>query len=244
MQPGGGSQSKKLSEDYVRREFTEHNSQNPKRDLLCVLHFANQGILPDSSEPYPKIQGKFVRVSPDNLEIPEQMTNNLGVNMEQLIPFYGAKIPYVITHMRAGHGMTRKEGRNAPVPNRVWYTTDHTPITAATLRHNELFEGTEKLKNPYAGSKLQTQCIDFDMTDYVIHWTKSASFPILLATGLVDNGWKIRETCFTPFAVKNEIVFHRVVVNHNQLTNSLQFDAVKVRSLLSSNQHTARKLES
>ena len=46
----------------------------------------------------------------------------------------------------------------------------------------------------------------------------------------MDNGWKIRETGFTPFEVKNEIFFHRVVVNHNQLTNSLQFDAVKVRS--------------
>ena len=46
------------------------------------------------------------------------------MNMKQLIPFNGAKIPYVITHMRAGHGMTRKERRNARVANRVWYTTD------------------------------------------------------------------------------------------------------------------------
>ena len=65
---------------------------------------------------------------------------------------------------------------------------------------------------------------------YVIHWTKAASFLILLATGLVDNGWKIKETGFTPFEVKNEIFSHRVVVNHNQLTNSPQFDALKVRS--------------
>ena len=113
-----------------------------------------------------------------------QMSNTLGINMEQLIPFYGAKIPYVITHMRGGHGMTRKEGRNAPVPNRVWYTTDYTLATEADLRHNELLEGTQKLKIPYAGSKLQTQCIEFDVTDYVSHWTRAASFPILLATGL------------------------------------------------------------
>ena len=144
--------------------------------------------------------------------------------MEQIIPFYGAKIPYVITHMRAGHGMTHKEGRHAVVPYRVWYTTDYTPITAATLRHNELSEEAEKLKIPYAGSKLQTQCIDFDMTDYVIRWTKAASFPILLATGLVDNCWKIRETGFTPCEVKNETFYHRV--DHNQPTNSSQYGAV------------------
>ena len=75
------------------------------------------------------------------------MSNTLGINMEQLILFYGAKIPYVITHMRAGHGTTRKEGHSAPVPNRAWYTTDYTPATEADLRHNELFEGTQKLEN-------------------------------------------------------------------------------------------------
>ena len=126
--------------------------------------------------------------------------------------------------------MTRKEGRNAPGPNRVWHTTDYTPVTDATLRHNELFEGTEKLKFPNACSKLRTQCIDFDMTDYVIHWTKAASSPILLATGLADNGWKIRETGFTSLEVKNEIFFHRAVANHNQLTHPPQVDAAKVRS--------------
>ena len=46
---------------------------------------------------------------------------------------------------------------------------------------------------------------DFDMTDYVIHWTKAASFPILLATGLVDNGWKIEETGFTFTEVKTTV---------------------------------------
>ena len=56
------------------------------------------------------------------------------------------------------------------------------------------------------------------------------TLPILLATGLVDNGWKIRETGFTPFEVKNDIFFHRVMVNHNQPTNSLQYDAVMERS--------------
>ena len=66
----------------------------------------------------------------------------------------------------------------------------------------------------------------------------------MLATGLVDNGRTIRETGFTPYEVKNEIFFHRVVVNHNRLTNSPQFDAVKVRSnAISSDHHTARKLE-
>eukprot|EP00919_Chromeraceae_sp_WS-2016_P015451 GHVR01036423.1.p2 GENE.GHVR01036423.1~~GHVR01036423.1.p2 ORF type:complete len:208 (+),score=11.99 GHVR01036423.1:852-1475(+) len=184
---GGGSQSKcsqRITERIHRTQFAEH------RDLLCVFDFANQGILPDASEAYPMIQITIGQrtYSPDNLEIPEHMTNTLGINMEQVIPYCGAKIPYVITHLRAGHGMTRKEGRNAPVPNHVWYTTDYTPVTDATLRRNELFEGTEKLTISYAGSKLQAQCIDFDMTDYVVHWTKAASFPFLLATGLVDNG--------------------------------------------------------
>ena len=134
----------------LQTDVTEHNSQNPTRDLLCFVEFVIQGILHDSFEPYPGIQMKCVQrgYSPDNPETPERMSNTLGINMEQLIPFHGAKIPYVITHMRAGHGMTRKEGRNAPVPNRVWYTTDYTPLTAATLRHNELFEGTQRLKFP------------------------------------------------------------------------------------------------
>ena len=68
------------------------------------------------------------------------------------------------------------------------------------------------------------------MTAYVIHWTRAVTLPILLATGLVDNGWKIRETGFTPLEVKDEIFFHRVMANHNQFTNPTQYDAVKVRS--------------
>ena len=67
------------------------------------------------------------------------------------------------------------------------------------------------------------------MTGYVIHWTRAVTLPILLATGLVDIGWKIRETGFTPFEVKNEVFFHRVVANHNQLTNPPQYDVVMVR---------------
>ena len=126
--------------------------------------------------------------------------------------------------------MTRKESRNAPVPKSVLHTTDYTPVDKAILQRNELHEGSQKLKIPYAGPKPQTQCIDFGMTEYVIHWTRTVSLLIMLAAGLVNNGWKIRETRFTPFEVKNEIVFHRVVVNHNQLTNSPQYDAVKVRS--------------
>ena len=150
--------------------------------------------------------------------------------MEHLMPSYGAKIPYVITHMRAGHGMTRKESRNAPVPKRVWYTTDYTPVDKANLQRHGLREGSRKLKIPYAGPTSHTQCVDFDMTEYVILWTRAVTLPILLATGLVDNGWKIRETGFTPFAVKDEILFRRVMVNHSRLTTSPQYDAVKVRS--------------
>ena len=86
------------------------------------------------------------------------------------------------------------------------------------------------MKIPYAGSKLSTQDISFDMIDYVIHWTKAASFPILLATGLVDNGWKIPATGSHLSEVKNDIFCHRVAVNHNQLTNSPHYDAIRVRS--------------
>ena len=85
--------------------------------------------------------------------------------MKQIIPYYCAPIPYVITHRRAGHGMTRKEGcigRNAEVPRRVWYTPDYTPITAATLLDNVRFpalgyEATQDLKIPYAGPKSSIQ---------------------------------------------------------------------------------------
>ena len=68
----------------LTKEFTEHNSQNPMRDLLCVPEYANQGILPDSIEPYPRIQVKCVHsgFSPDNPETPERMTNAFGINME------------------------------------------------------------------------------------------------------------------------------------------------------------------
>ena len=85
---------------------------------------------------------------------------------------------------------------------------------------------------------------DFDMAEYVIHWARAVVLPILPATGLVDNGWKIKETGFTPFEVKNEIFFHRVMVNHSQLTNSPQYDAVKVRSVPKSERHSVRELES
>ena len=132
--------------------------------------------------------------------------------------------------MRAGRGMTRKENRSARVLKRVWYTTGLTPVNQDTLQSCRFFENTNKMKIPCAGSKLPAQDINFDMTDYVIHWIKAVSFPILLATGLVDNRWKIPETGFYYSEVKNEIFFHRVAVNHNQLTNSLQYDAVKVRS--------------
>ena len=153
------------------------------------------------------------------------------LNLQQVIPFHGyAKDPYVITHMRAGHRMSRREHRPARGPNRVWYTTHYTPVNQDTLRNCDFFENTLKMKIPYAGSKLQTQDINFDMTEYVIHWPKAASFPILLATGLVDNRWKIQETGFNLSKVKNDFFFHRVAANHNQLTSSPQYDAIKVRS--------------
>ena len=166
--------------------------------------------------------------TPDNPETPEQVQNFLSLNLA--IPFHGAKIPFVITHMRAGHGMTRKESRSATVPNRVWYTADYTPVNQETLRTCGSFEGAQEMEFLYAGSKLQTQRIEFDMAEYVVHWTKAASFPILLATGIVDNGWKIQETGFNSSEVKDEIFFHRVADNHSQLTNSPQYDAIKVKS--------------
>ena len=168
---------------------------------------------------------------PDNPETPGVMDNTLILNLRQIIPFCGfGKDPYVITHMRAGQGMTRKENRFARVPNRVWYTTDYTRVEQDTLQSCSFFGNTNKIKKSYAGSKLPSQDINFDMTDYVIHWNKAASFPILLATGLVDKGWEIPETGFNLSEVKDEIFFHRVAVNHNQLTNSPQYDAIKVRS--------------
>ena len=41
---------------------------------------------------------------------------------------------------------------------------------------------------------------------------------------------KIQETGFSLSEVKNDIFFHRVAVNYNQLSNSPQYDAAKVRS--------------
>ena len=67
------------------------------------------------------------------------------------------------------------------------------------------------------------------MTGYVILWTEIATFPIMPATGIIDNGWTIEETGFT-FAEVNEIFFHRVEVNHNEITNSPQYGAVNERS--------------
>ena len=218
----------------LSKEFRDHNSENHKRDLLCILEYANQGILTDSYGSYPRIQFKCVMKGyhPDNPETPDVMDTTLILKLQQIVPFYGySKDPYVIAHMRAGHGMTRKEKRSARVPNRVRYTTDDTPVKRDTLQSCSFFENANKFRIPYAGSKLPSQDINFDMTDYVIHWTKAASFPILLAVGLVDNGWKIPETGYNLSEVKDEIFFHRVAVNHTQLTNPPQYDAIKVRSV-------------
>ena len=123
MQPGGWAP---VSEAIggLTKSFTERNSQNPKRDLLCVLEYANKGVLPDSIEPYPRIQVKCVQrgFSPHNPEIPERMTNALGINMEYCISFYESEITCDHTHARLTRNDT--ERRNAPVPKRVWYTTD------------------------------------------------------------------------------------------------------------------------
>ena len=61
MQPGGGSQSKKLPEDH--RENSTNTIRRTQREtyVLCFLEFANQGILPDSFEPYPRIQVECVQ---------------------------------------------------------------------------------------------------------------------------------------------------------------------------------------
>ena len=149
MQPGGWVPVSEAVRG-LSREFNDHDSQNPKRDLICVLEFANQGILPNSYEPCPRIQFKCVQkgYTPDNPETPEQVQNFLGLNLEQFIPFHGAKIPFEITHMRAGHGMTRRENRSATVPNRVWYTTDYTPVNQETLRTCGSCEDTQKMEIP------------------------------------------------------------------------------------------------
>ena len=155
----------------LSKEFSEANSNNPERDLLCVLEFANQGVFNNSFEPYPRVQLRCVQKGyrPDDPETPEQRSNLIHMNVEQLIPSCGATVRFAITHVRAGHGMTRREGRNSPVPNRVWNTTDYTPIDEAMLQRSELFAETapQKMKIPYAGSKPQMQNIDFDMTEYV-----------------------------------------------------------------------------
>ena len=80
--------------------------------------------------------------TPDNPETPEQMQNFMHPSLQHVIPFYGAKIPFVITHMRAGHGMTRREGPSARIPTRVWYTPGYTPINEPILQSYSLYGGT------------------------------------------------------------------------------------------------------
>ena len=46
----------------------------------------------------------------------------------------------------------------------------------------------------------------------------------------MDNGWEIKEAGFNSFDMKNEIFFHRVAAKYNELTNSSQYDAIRVRS--------------
>ena len=101
----------RIDERTHRTQFAE-----PKeRPIVCPRVCAPR-ILPDPIEPYPRIRIKCVQrgSSPDNPETPERMTNALGTNMEHFIQFYRSKVPCVITHMRAGQGMTWKESRNAP----------------------------------------------------------------------------------------------------------------------------------
>ena len=80
---------------------------------------------------------------PDNPETPDIMHNTLVLHLRRIIPFYVySKHQDVITHMRAGHGMTRKEIRFARVPNRVWHTTDYTPVKQDTLQSCIFIENT------------------------------------------------------------------------------------------------------
>ena len=161
MQPGGWVPVSEATRG-LSKEFRDHNSQNHIRDLLCILEYANQGILTDSNKSYPRIQFKCVKKGypPDNPETPDVLDNSLILNLRHIIPFYGyAKDPYVITHMRAGRGMTRKENRSARVPNRVWYITDYTPVNQDTLQSCGFFGNANKMTSPSADSKLSTQDI-------------------------------------------------------------------------------------
>ena len=134
------------------------------------------------------------------------------------------------THARWTRNDTEGKSQRPSAKTRVVHDRLY-PGRQAILQRNELHEGGQKLKVPYAGPKSQTPCIDFDMTEYVIHWIRAVTFPILLATSLVDNGSKIRETGCTPFEVKNEIFFHQpwLVITSSQIPRST-YDAVKVRS--------------
>ena len=60
MQPGGWVPVSEAIRGSSK-EFRDHNSQNHKRDLLCILEYANQGVLTDSNESYPRVQFKCVR---------------------------------------------------------------------------------------------------------------------------------------------------------------------------------------
>ena len=118
----------------LSKEFRDHDSLNPKRDPLCILEYANQGSLPDSYESYPRIQFKCVEkgYTPDNPETPELMQNPLVLNLQQAIAFYGdSKDPFVITHMRAGHGMTRRGIRKSTEPSVV-----HNGLHPGQSRHS------------------------------------------------------------------------------------------------------------
>ena len=68
----------------LSKEFRDHNSQNHRQDLLCILECANQGILTDSNESYPRTQFKYVMKGypPDNPETPDVMDNSLILNLQ------------------------------------------------------------------------------------------------------------------------------------------------------------------
>ena len=173
----------------LSKEFRDHNSLNHKRDLLRILEYANQGILTDSNESYPRIQLECVKrgYPPDNPETPDVMNNSLILKLRQIVILWVRQRPIRdYAHVRWSRNDTQRESLCKGAEPSVVHNGLHPDQSRhpAKLR----FLRKHKMKIPYAGSKLSTQDINFDMTDYVIHWTKAASFPILLATGLVDNG--------------------------------------------------------
>ena len=69
---GGGPQFQEPSEDG--RNNSQNTIRRIQRDILCVLEYASQGVLPDSIEPYPRIHVKYVQrgFSPEARRLPNK----------------------------------------------------------------------------------------------------------------------------------------------------------------------------